>query len=210
MGGSHLTHARPARSDLCRARLRVTSRLFIIEFLVGTIGCAFLSRPLNFAIIVASAASRALLSALIPNSPSAQMSLLALQLVAVGGVTALKPSRGARRCAVALKPVSMAGAGKKPKDEDNKPPRGFPRCVPGAPPASVRTPRVAIHTPRLARASRRRPGIAKARRPVAVVRFLFRRDRKRTFHAAFARDGRDSHPSTTSLSATRRDATPLG
>ena len=120
------------------------------------------------------------------------MSLLALQLVAVGGVTALKPSRGARRCAVALKPVSMAGAGKKPKDEDNKPPRGFPRCVPGAPPASVRTPRVAIHTPRLARASRRRPGIAKARRPVAVVRFLFRWDRRCTFHAAFARDGRDS------------------
>lgn len=103
------------------------------------------------------------MSALIPNSPSAQMSLLALQLVAVGGVTALKPSRGARRCAVALKPVSMAGAGKKPKGDEDKP-RGFPRCVFGAPPASVRPPRVAIQTARVARASRGRPGIAKARR----------------------------------------------
>ena len=155
-----------------------------------------------------------LVCALIPNRPSAQMSLAALQLATIDGVTALKPSRGARRCAVARAPVSMAGAGKKPKDDDGKPPRGFPRCVPEAPPASVRPPRVAIPAARVTRASRRRPGTTKARRPLETrasrsLGFFFP-ESTALFRATASSLSRQHGPSTTSLRARRRDAVPLG
>lgn len=55
------------------------------------------------------------------------MSVVALSLATVGDVCALKRTQYGRRVPrpVAMRPVSMAGAGKKPKSEDDKP-RGFP------------------------------------------------------------------------------------